>query len=163
MSGSQGGGRLGLVERLLAPRHLRWSLVELCRRTTLDGFDHLQAAQGEGRGALLTIASADRWEIAARALAAWAGPLRLVPPPEAPERRLTELLHRTGGERLLLATGREAVGVALRAGETVLLVTEFASPPERLLPALPEGVALLPLAVHGPAGGRYRVVIGGDP
>lgn len=144
--------------RLFARRTLRWSLVELCRRTTLDGWDDLQEAAAAGRGVALLVSEGDEWPVAARALAGWAGPLHLALPAGGRARRLADLVCADGASAPRPASGPDVVGRALAAGEKVLFVVETGSPPPPP-PAIPEGVAVLDVTVERPRRGRYRVVI----
>lgn len=156
MSGAP--SRAGWLVRLLAPRTLRWSLVELCRRTTLDGWDELQAAAAEDRGVALLASAADDWPLAARALAGWAGPLHLALPAGERDRRLARLACAGGGSAPRPAAGPDSVARAFAAGEKVLFVIEAGcrqAPP----PAVPEGVPALAVAVERSGRGRYRLVI----
>lgn len=151
--------RPGLLSRLLAPRALRWSLVELCRRTTHDGWENLHAAEAAGRGVALVIPPGTRWVVAARALAAWAGPLHLALPAAAADRKLARLVCTSDRESPLLAADPEATNRVLAAGEKVLFVIEGAEPRDLAPRPIPEGAPIVPLRVERPSRGRYRLVI----
>jgi hypothetical protein len=148
----------GSLARLFAPRSLRWSLVELCRRTTLEGWDELQAAAAAGCGVALIAPAGGSWPVAARAIAAWAGPLHLALPAGARDRRLARLACAGGAAAPRLAAGPDAVGTALAAGETVLFVVEGGSP-EPSPPAVAGDLPRLAIAIEQPGRGRYRLVI----
>jgi len=149
-----------LLGRSTERRALRWNLVELCRRTAHEGWEHLQAAEAAGRGVALVVAAAGPWVIAARALAAWAGPLHLAPPAGAAERRLARRLCSAGRDRPRLAPDDDAAGRALAAGEKVLYVVAGQTASGLAPPAIPAGVPILPLAVEHSSRGRYRLVVG---
>lgn len=151
--------RPALLARLFAPRVLRWSLVELCRRTTLDGWEHLQAAEAAGRGVALIAASDAPWPVAARALAAWAGPLHLALPADARDRRTARLACSSSGAGPRLAAGPTAVRNALGVGDKVLFTVGAETSAEL---SLPDGVPVLPIAVENTGRGRYRLVISAD-
>jgi hypothetical protein len=153
--------RPGLLSRQLAPRALRWSLVDLCRRTTHEGWEHLQSAAAAGHGVALVAAAGTPWVVAARALAAWAGPLHLAMPAGAADRRLARLACTNGDDGPRLAADPETVAGLLAAGEKVLFVLPGEAPPD--LAPLPAGAApvVLAVTVERPSRGRYRVVLGG--
>lgn len=158
---SDGVQRPGWLALLLAPRPLRWSLVELCRRTTLDGWDELQSAAAAGRGVALLASSDDQWPVAARALAGWAGPLHLALTADGRSARWARLWSADGESSPRPADGADAVGKALAAGEKVLFVIEAGSPPRPT--AIPDGVPVLDVAIERPQRGRYRLVIRPSP
>jgi len=54
---------------------LRLDAGELCRRTETSGWEHLHAAEAEGRGVLVMSAHLGNWEIASWTIAALHGPL----------------------------------------------------------------------------------------
>jgi len=149
--------RAGWPDRLFAPRALRWSLVELCRRTTLAGWDDLQAAAAAGRGVTLLTPSGAPWLVAARALAAWAGPLHLALPAGEPDRRLARLACARADPAPRLAADPEAIRGALAAGESVLFVVDAAIAPDAA--AIPDETPRVTVAVERPRRGRYRLVL----
>jgi hypothetical protein len=153
---SGGLAGLGWPARLFAPRALRWSLVELCRRTTLAGWDDLQAAAAAGRGVALTTPAGAPWLVAARALAAWAGPLHLALPAGEADRRLARLACAGGEPGPRLAADPDAILSALAAGEKVLFVAGAAAGLD--VPAIPGHVPRVTVAVERPRRGRYRLV-----
>lgn len=151
---------MSLLGRLFDPRPLRWSLVELCRRTTHEGWENLQTAEAAGRGVALVVAAGTPWVVAARALAAWAGPLHLALPAGADDRRLARLAGTNGDDGPRLAADPETVAGLLAAGEKVLFVARGEAPPDLApLPAV-AAPAVLRVTVERPSRGRYRVVIG---
>ena len=160
MSGRSPG--VGWADRLFAPRALRWTLVELCRRTTLEGWDELQAAAAAGRGIALVAPAGALWPVAARALAAWTGPLHLALPAGERDRRLARLVCAGGDSAPLLAAGPASVQGALAAGAKVLFVIEAGSPGPPP-PAIPDDVPRLAIAIERPGRGRYRLIIRRPP
>ena len=154
-----GGAAPGRLARLFAPRALRWSLVELCRRTTLEGWEHLQAAEAAGRGVILIASSGAPWPVAARALAAWAGPLHLALPDGAAGRRLARLAC-AGDGAPRLAAEPAAVERALGEGGKVLVLAEPGARPPLVPPSIADDVPRLAITVERPRRGRYRLVVG---
>jgi hypothetical protein len=148
---------VGWPARLFAPRALRWSLVELCRRTTLVGWEHLQSPEAAGRGIALVTPAGTPWFVAARALAAWAGPLHRALPAGETDRRLARMACAGGDPGPRLAADPEALHRALAAGETVLFVVDAAIAPGD--PPIPDGMPRLTVAVERPRRGRYRLVL----
>jgi hypothetical protein len=136
---------------------LRWSLVELCRRTSLEGWDELQAAAAAGRGVALLTSAGAPWLVAARALAAWAGPLHLALPASERDRRLARLACAGGDPGPHLAAGPDGARAALTVGEKVLFVIDAGNAPDP--PAVPDGVPLVAIAVKLARRGRYRLVL----
>lgn len=153
---------LGWLTRPFAPRPLRWSLVELCRRTSLVGWEHLLAAQAAGGGVGLVAESGTPWPVAARAIAAWAGPLHLAPPGRAADRRLARLAC-SGDDGPREAPSPEAAREALSAGGTVLFVAAAGAPNELAAAAFPDGTGVLRVLVERAPRGRYRVSIEPTP
>lgn len=56
----------------------RFDPVGLCRRVTLEGWEHLTEAEGDGRGVVLLSAHVGNWEMAAQVIGLYAGPLAVV-------------------------------------------------------------------------------------
>jgi KDO2-lipid IV(A) lauroyltransferase len=56
----------------------RLDAVELCRRMTLVGWEHLEEAQSHGRGVLVLSAHLGNWEVAARPVGLYRGPFHVV-------------------------------------------------------------------------------------
>jgi hypothetical protein len=158
IEGARPGPLARLLERLLERRALRWSLVDLCRRTTHEGWEHLRAAEAAGRGVALVTPAGTLWVVAARALAAWAGPLHLAMPAGAADRRLAQLT--CGGDGPQLATSSKAITEALSRGARVLFVGSLEVPTE-IQDALPfTCLSVVRLRVVRHRRGRYRLVIG---
>ncbi len=155
-------------------------LVEVCRRLTLEGWEHLQAAEASGRGVIVLTSHLGSWEIATWAVAAYAGPLyalgrRFDDPLLAAEAAETAELF---GVRVLPERGAaQGMFAALAAGEKVAVVLDRPPPPgaERIeLPfhgrplavspvparlALEHACPAVPLFALPAAGGRFRLVV----
>ncbi len=56
----------------------RFDRVELCRRVTVEGLEHLAAAEAAGRGVIILSAHYGNWEIVPSFLASAAGPIAVV-------------------------------------------------------------------------------------
>lgn len=162
MSG-RSGARRSFLGRLLLPAPLRGSLVELCRRTTHEGWDRLQAATAAGAGVALVTSASAPWPVAARALAAWAGPLHLALPEDAAGRTLARLLCTGDPESPRLAGDPPSIEAALTGGGRVLFVIAGDVAPDRITLPIPDEARVLPISVEQPGRGRYRLVIGEPP
>lgn len=107
----------------------RFDLEELCRRTTLDGWDRFEAARAAAapRGVLLISAHLGLWEHAAHAVGTYAGPLHGVGRPlDNPwlDRELDAHRRRFGNR--LVPKRRAARGIlrALEAGQHAALLMD---------------------------------------
>jgi Kdo2-lipid IVA lauroyltransferase/acyltransferase len=56
----------------------RLDAVDLCRRMTLVGWEHLEEAQSHGRGVIVLSAHLGNWEVAARPVGLYRGPFNVV-------------------------------------------------------------------------------------
>ena len=158
----------------------RFDLVELCRRLTLEGWDHLQTAASAGRGVLVLTADLGSWEIATRAVGTYAGPLHDAGLPLASLRLAAEspgASGRSGVSGRGETSATRELAAALEAGETAMAVIARPPPPgaDRIVvPFFSRPLEVSPVParlalVHGtPAvlvfalpvpGGRYRVVV----
>lgn len=158
----------------------RFDLVELCRRTTLEDWDHLLDArrQAAPRGVFVMTAHFGVWEQAAHALGAWGGgPLHVIGRPlDNPwlDRDLVALRGRFGNRLILKRGAARGMLRAIDAGETVaLLVDQRVQPKEGIeLPffgrpawttpvlarlSLRLGVPVVPGFGYPEPGGRYRI------
>ncbi len=159
----------------------RFGLVELCRRLTLEGWDHFEtarAAAGE-RGFFLLTAHFGLWEVAAHAMGAYAGPLSVVGRPLDNPRLDRELAALRGrfGNRLLPKSGAvrgmvraiqrgELVGILIdqRVQRAQAIDVPFFGHPAWTTPVLARlsrrlAVPVVPVFGYPAPGGRYRVVI----
>ncbi len=160
----------------------RFDARELCRRLTLEGWEHLDAAEGEsgdGRGSFIMSAHLGCWEIAAQPIALYAGGMEVVGRPmDNPylDHYLKRLrgrfgnggIDKRGAARGMLRTLRQGgrVGILIdqrpRRGEGVE-VPFFGQPTQavdvlaRL--SLRTGAPVVPIFGHAEPGGRYRVVL----
>ncbi|HSM14037.1 MAG TPA: lysophospholipid acyltransferase family protein [Thermoanaerobaculia bacterium] len=157
----------------------RFDRVELCRRVTLVGLEHLAAAEAPGRGVVLLTAHYGTWEIAPQAVSQARGPLAVVGrPADNPhvDREIRALRERFGN-RMLDKRGsvRELFRILRGGGRVGLLIDQRVRPEEGIdvpffgRPALTSPiVARLALRTRAPIvlvfaepepEGRYRVEI----
>jgi Kdo2-lipid IVA lauroyltransferase/acyltransferase len=160
----------------------RFDARELCRRLTLEGWEHLDAAEGEGsdgRGTFIMSAHLGCWEMAAQPIALYAGGMEVVGRPmDNPylDRYLKRLrgrfgnggIDKRGAARGMLRTLRQGgrVGILIdqrpRRGEGVEV--PFFGQPTRAVDVLARlslrtGAPVVPIFGHDEPGGRYRVVL----
>ncbi len=155
-------------------------LVELCRRLTLEGWEHLQAAEAGGRGVIVLTSHLGSWEIATWAVAVYAGPVHALGRRFANPLRAAEAAHTAEAFSLRPLPERGAAQgmvAALAAGEKVAVVLDRPPPPgaERIeLPfcgrplavspvparlALEHACPAVPVFALPAAGGRFRLVV----
>ncbi len=155
----------------------RFGLVELCRRVTMVGLEHLVAAEAGGRGVILITAHYGVWEILPLAIAQARGPVVAVGrPADNPhfDRVVRELRNRFGN-RMVDKRGavREMFRVLRDGGRLGLLIDQRVRAEEAVdvpffgRPALTSpivgrlaertGVPVVPVFGEPLAGGRYRV------
>jgi KDO2-lipid IV(A) lauroyltransferase len=159
----------------------RFDLQELCRRTTLEGWDHMLAARAAARprGFLLITGHVGLWEHAAHAVGVYAGPLHVVGRPlDNPwlDRELAESRRRFGNHLIPKRGAARGMLRALQTGEEVaLLVDQRVQPKEGVevpffgrpawttpVPArlsLRFSVPVVPAFGYPAPGGRYRVEV----
>ncbi|HEX2254318.1 MAG TPA: lysophospholipid acyltransferase family protein [Thermoanaerobaculia bacterium] len=159
----------------------RFDLVELCRRTTIEGWHHVQAAQAAAapRGFFVATAHFGLWEVAAHALGIYAGPTWVVGRPlDNPhlDRELTRVRSRFGNRLLPKRGALRGILRAIEAGEVVALLTDQRVQPREAIDVPFFGVpawttpilARLSLRLQVPVvpgfgypepGGRYRFVV----
>lgn len=151
--------RLGQLLARLRRDPATGGLVELCRRTTLEGWDHLQQAEAAGHGILLVTPEANgAWRLAARVLAEWAGPVHLLLPddPETAQR----LLAAADGLGLADPVAPDRANEALATGAKLLRVGTAEVGPARDQDAAPDDQAPTHLSVTvDQAGPRFRICI----
>lgn len=156
----------------------RFDAVELCERLTLEGWEHVVAAQEAGRGALLLSAHLGNWEMAGHALGLYRGPLHtLARPFDNPLVYTRYSRERARFGQMLVAKQGAAVRLfrVLRKGGTVgILMDQRVRPSQGIqvpffghpalatpLPAslsLRIGAPAVPVFAYPEAAGRYRVV-----
>jgi KDO2-lipid IV(A) lauroyltransferase len=156
---------------------LRFDLVELCRRTTIAGVEHVVAADQRGRGIIFLSAHVGDWEAVLPTIARVSGPIASVGrPPDNPHfAKIVERLRTRFGNRSLDKRGavREMFRV-LKSGERLGLLLDqrvraneaiaapFFGRPAWTSPivarlAAKTGAAVVPCFGDHLAGGRYRV------
>jgi len=150
------------------PGTLRLDPTELCRRLSLEGWNHLAEAERGDRPALILSAPLGAWEVAAVAVAIYRGRLDVVPPAggpgarRAPSSRLDD--RREALELRPHRTEAELAG-SFETGRRLLVV---AQPPDAGEPSvsmetvaelsIARGAPIVPLfCIPQPAGG-YRVI-----
>lgn len=156
----------------------RLDLVELCRRLTLQGWEHVHEAEGHGRGVFFLSAHLGFWEIAAYPPGIYGGPLHVVGRPlDNPhlDRELERLRGRFGNQAipkrgaargtLKAIRGRGRVGILLdqrvQPGEGIDV--PFFGKPARTSPLLARlslrtGAPVVPIFAYPEGAGEYRFV-----
>lgn len=156
----------------------RFDAAALCRRWTLDGWEHVTAATSGSRAAFLMTAHFGYWEMVGQATGLYAPPvLALVRPLDNPrlDRRLAalrtrfglRLIHKHGAARSLVrnlqAGGRLLVLLDQRVAPRDAVVVPFFGRPARTSSliarlALKHRTPVVPVYAYPAPGGRYRVV-----
>jgi KDO2-lipid IV(A) lauroyltransferase len=156
----------------------RFDAVALCERLTLEGFEHLQAAEAAGKGVVVMSAHLGLWEIAAYPPGLYGGPMQVVVRPlDNPhlDRELTWLRERFGNRlipkhgaarpmlRTLASGGRLGILIDQRVQRHEGIELPFFGRPALTSPVLAKlslrtGAPVVPIAGYPEEGGRYRVV-----
>lgn len=156
----------------------RFGLEELCRRLTLEGWEHVEEAQAQDRGVIFLSAHLGYWEIAAYPPGIYGGPLHVVGRPlDNPhlDRELVRLRRRFGNEvipkhgaaRGMLKVIREGgrVGILLdqRVPRKSAIQVPFFGRPALTSPLLARlslrtGAPVVPIFGYPEPKGRYRFV-----
>ncbi|HEY6322922.1 MAG TPA: lysophospholipid acyltransferase family protein [Thermoanaerobaculia bacterium] len=157
----------------------RFDAVELCRRFSYEGWEHLDRAERLGRGVFLLGAHHGYWEISGRPIGLYRGVLHTVArPADNPhlERELSRLrrglgyavLPKRGAARRMLqvvrAGGRVGILPDQRVQEREGILVPFFGHPALTTPvlarlALRDGCPVVPVFAYPQPGGRYRLVI----
>jgi KDO2-lipid IV(A) lauroyltransferase len=157
----------------------RFDPVELCRRFSYDGWEHLDRAERLGRGVFLLGAHHGYWEISGRPICLYRGVLHTVArPADNPylERELSRLrrglgyavLPKRGAARRMLQVVRAGGLVGILPDQRVqeregILVPFFGHPalttPVLARLSLRDGCPVVPVFAYPQPGGRYRMVI----
>jgi KDO2-lipid IV(A) lauroyltransferase len=157
----------------------RFSAVELCRRFTYEGWEHLGAAEAMGRGVFLLGAHLGHWEISGRPIGLYRGPLHTVArPADNPylDRELNRLRRRLGylvidkrgAARRMLEALRQGGRIGILPDQRVrpregILVPFFGRPalttPVLARISLRHEVPVVPVFAYPEPGGRYRMVV----
>ena len=159
---------------------MRFDLVEMCRRVTLDGWEHVLEAKRAAapRGLFAMTAHLGLWEMSALAFGTYAGPLHVVGRPlDNPHLDRELVAHRRKfGNRLLSKRGAARGMIrGIQKGESVGLLIDqrvqhhegievpFFGRPAWTTPVLARmslrlGVPVVPIYALPAPGGRYRVL-----
>ncbi|MEZ5333292.1 MAG: lysophospholipid acyltransferase family protein [Thermoanaerobaculia bacterium] len=165
-----------LVDLLSATR---FDAVQLCRRWTLEGWEHLESVGPEGRPALIMGAHLGFWEILPSAIGLYKGGMAIVVRPlDNPrlDREIDRLRLRFGGStiakrgaargmlRTLADGGRASILIDQRPGPGEGVEVPFFGQPALTSPLLARmamrfELPVLPYFGFPEPGGRYRVVV----
>ena len=157
----------------------RFDAVELCRRFSYEGWEHLDRAERLGRGVFLLGAHHGYWEISGRPIGLYRGVLHTVArPADNPhlERELSRLrrglgyavLPKRGAARRMLqvvrAGGRVGILPDQRVQEREGILVPFFGHPALTTPVLArlslrDGCPVVPVFAYPQPRGRYRLVI----
>jgi KDO2-lipid IV(A) lauroyltransferase len=157
----------------------RFDAVELCRRFSFEGWEHLDRAEAMGRGVFLLGAHLGSWEISGRAIGLYHGVLHTVArPADNPylDRELLRLrtslgyavIQKRGAARRMLqvlrAGGRVGILPDQRVQEREGILVPFFGHPALTTPVLArlsrrDNCPVVPVFAYPQAGGRYRLVI----
>lgn len=156
----------------------RFDLVELCRRLTLEGWEHVEDAEALDRGVFFLSAHLGYWEIAAYPPGIYGGPLHVVGRPlDNPhlDRELVRLRRRCGNEvipkhgaarrmyKVIRDKGRAGILIDQRVPEKEAIEVDFFGRPALTSPLLARlsirtGAPVVPIFGFGAPGGGYRFV-----
>jgi KDO2-lipid IV(A) lauroyltransferase len=156
----------------------RFDAVEVCRRFTLEGWEHVQAAEALGRGTFLLTAHIGFWELAPAVLGLYLGPVGIVVrPADNPwlHRELDAIRGRFGNSTLpkrraargMLETVRHGGRVGILIDQRVqakegIEIPFFGHPaltsPVLARMSLRTGAPVVPVSIYPQPGGRYRLV-----
>ena len=158
---------------------MRFDAVELCERWTLEGWEHLEAAERSGRGALVMSAHLGHWEIAALPVGLYRGEFHVVGrPADNPwlGRELARSRERFGNRALDKRGAARAMLRVLHAGKLLgilidqrvrlqdgILVPFFgrdaATTPVLAKLSLRTGAPVIPIFGFMEPGGRWRIAL----
>lgn len=157
----------------------RFDAEGICRRVSLDGWEHLLRAEREGRGLLLLTAHLGSWEMLADPVSIYRGPSYAIARP-ADNRHLDGQARRLRGRFGVITVNRRGAGRralrALKSGERVwILADQRVHPREGVeLPflgrpattstlaarlALRCGAPAVPIFCYPEPRGRFRIVV----
>jgi Kdo2-lipid IVA lauroyltransferase/acyltransferase len=157
----------------------RFDPVELCRRFTYEGWEHLDRAERLGRGVFLLGAHHGYWEISGRPIGLYRGVIHTVArPADNPylDRELSRLrqrlgyavIHKRGAARRMLqvvrAGGRVGILPDQRVQEREGILVSFFGHPALTTPVLArlsrrDGCPVVPVFAYPLPRGRYRLVV----
>ncbi|HEY8020620.1 MAG TPA: lysophospholipid acyltransferase family protein [Thermoanaerobaculia bacterium] len=156
----------------------RFDPVEVCRRFTYEGWEHLEEAAAAGRGVFLLTAHLGLWEIAALPVGLYRGPLHVVArPADNPylERELrglrerfgNQVIHKHGAARPMLQAIRKGGRIAILIDQRVqaregIQVPFFGHPawttPILARMSLRTGAPVVAVFTFAAPGGRYHLI-----
>jgi Kdo2-lipid IVA lauroyltransferase/acyltransferase len=157
----------------------RFDPVEICRRFTFEGWEHLERAESLGRGVFLLGAHHGLWEISGKPIALYRGPMYTIArPADNPhlERELSGLrerlgysvIHKHGAARRMLqvlrAGGRIGILPDQRVHEREGILVPFFGHPALTTPILARlsrrhNTPVVPVFAYPEAGSRYHLVV----
>jgi Kdo2-lipid IVA lauroyltransferase/acyltransferase len=157
----------------------RFDLPEFCRHFTCEGWEHLEAAEGLGRGTFLLGSHLGYWELSGRPVGLYRGAVHTVARPadnphlERELRRLRErfgyaVIHKQGAARRMLQLLRQGGRIGILIDQRVqpregIHVPFFGRPalttPVLARLSLRSGAPVVPVFAYPAPGGRYRCVI----
>ncbi len=153
--------------------------VEICRRFTFEGWEHLERAESLGRGVFLLGAHHGLWEISGKPITLYRGPMYTIArPADNPhlERELSGLrgrlgysvIHKRGAARRMLqvlrAGGRIGILPDQRVHEREGILVPFFGHPALTTPILARlsrrhDTPVVPVFAYPESGGRYHLVV----
>lgn len=157
----------------------RFDPIGFCERLTLEGWQHLEAAESRDRGTLIVTAHLGNWEIVGYALALYKGPTHVVARPTRNrwvERDLVRFRERFGNRTIYKRGAARRMLGALKRRERVAYVidqrvhpnegietpffgrTSFTSPLLATL-SLRTGAPVVPMFAYPEPPDRFRVVV----
>ncbi len=157
----------------------RFDPVGICERLSLEGWEHLEAAERQGLGTLIVTAHLGNWEIVGYALALYKGPTHVVARPtrnRLVERDLVRFRERFGNRTIYKRGAARKMLGAIKRRERVAYVidqrvhpnegietpffgqTSFTSPLLAGL-SLRTGAPVVPMFAYPEPPDRYRVVV----
>lgn len=157
----------------------RFGPVELCRRLTLDGLEHLERARRRGTGVCVMSGHLGCWEVAADVLGLYGGGFQVVARRlDNPwlDRELSRLRERFGNQliakrgtlrqlfQIVREGGRLGILIDQRVRAKEGIVVPFFGHPAVASPVLARislrtGAPVVPIFGYALPGGRYRVVL----
>jgi KDO2-lipid IV(A) lauroyltransferase len=157
----------------------RFDAVEICRHFTLEGWEHLEAAERLGRGLFMLTAHIGFWELAPHILGLYRGPISIVVrPADNPwlDRELSSMRARFGNTTFpKRGAARRMLEAVRRGGRVGILIDQrvqakegievpFFGHPALTSPILARmslrtGAPVVPVTVYPEPGGRYRMVV----
>jgi KDO2-lipid IV(A) lauroyltransferase len=157
----------------------RFTAQQICRRLTLEGWDHLDTAQQAGKGVFVLSAHLGCWEMAAQPVALYAGGMDVVGRPlDNPylNRHLVQLRGRFGNGLIDKRGAARGMMKALRGGGKVGILIDqrprkgegievpFFGRPTWTVDVLARlslrtGTPVVPIFGRAEPGGRYRVAL----